>query len=118
MAHTALAFTGCSLGADELAAQLESNAPESLRRLLAKLPAAAVGVDNHAADASIARGALHGAVQTIADANAGRRYSNAALAEARARSDVRREEERKAFAAAVADWRKGAGPVQVVRECL
>jgi hypothetical protein len=34
LAHTALVFTGCPLGAAELAAALDASAPESLRRLL------------------------------------------------------------------------------------
>ena len=44
------------------------------------------------------------------------RYSNAALVDARAKHDVAEEEERAAFAAAVADWRKGTGPVAIERE--
>ena len=45
-----------------------------------------------------------------------KRYSNEALAEARLRYDAKREEERQQFAAAVADWRKGSGPVVIERE--
>ena len=59
---------------------------------------------------------LHAAVQAVCEANGGRRYSNTALAEARARHDIAREAERAAFAAAVADWRKGSGPVLIERE--
>ena len=39
------------------------------------------------------------------------------VARDRPEADRRREEERAAFAAAVADWRKGSGPVVIEREC-
>lgn len=115
LAHTVLVFTSCKLDALELGKQLEAHAPESLRRLLPRLACAPCAVEN-CADAAAARAALHAAIGVACDEGAGRRYSNAALAEARARYDARREEERAAFAAAVADWRKGTGPVVVVRE--
>jgi len=116
LAHTVLVFTGCMLSAEQLAAQLDSGAPDSLRRLLAKLPTSPIGIDNTTVQGH-SRPSLHAAVEACMRSNNGRRYSNAALAEARARYDVRREEERIAFAAAVSDWRKGTGPVVVEREC-
>ena len=112
--NTLLVFTGCGLSAAQLEKQLES-APPSLRSILPKLAVPPVGIDN-VADRSAARAVLHAPVGACIRANKGRSYSNAALADARARHDVRREEERAAFAAAVADWRKGEGPVVVVRE--
>ena len=115
LAHTALVFTGCPLGAAELAAALDASAPESLRRLLDKLPTPPIGIEN-VNSPERARPALHAAVQAVCESNQRRRYSNAALAEARARHALTRETERAAFAAAVADWRKGSGPVVVERE--
>jgi hypothetical protein len=115
LAHTVLVFTGCPLGAAELAAALDASAPESLRRLLEKLPTPPIGIEN-VNSPERARPALHAAVQAVCESNQRRRYSNAALAEARARHALTRETERAAFAAAVADWRKGSGPVVVERE--
>lgn len=118
LANTLLVFTGCALSPEELAQQLEDKAPPSLKALVPKLAGPPVGVDNIAAK-GLARKRLHGAIGAAIAARAqrgGRPYSNAALAEARSRYDVRREEERAAFAAAVNDWRKGSGPVEIVRE--
>ena len=75
-----------------------------------------IGIDS-IKDRSAARATLHAAIDLAAAATNGLRYSNEALAEARSRHDVKQEEERAAFAAAVADWRKGSGPVIVEREC-
>ncbi len=110
--HTALVFTCCPLDQSELNLQLEC-APAPLRRLMARLPTAPIGIDNHADGP---RQALHAAIFAIRQATSGRRYGNAALSEARARHDVARESERAAFAAAVADWRKSDGPVVVQRD--
>ena len=115
LSHMLLVFTSCSLSAEKLAETIEASAPDSLRRLLPKLPGPPVGIDN-VKDAGAARSALHAAIDTAAAATGGKRYSNEALAEARARFDAKQEEERLAFAAAVADWRKGSGPVAVERE--
>ena len=73
-------------------------------------------MENADATRSDARAALHEAIKAVVAANKGRAYSNAALAEARVRYDAKAEEERAAFSAAVADWRRGSGPVTVVRE--
>jgi hypothetical protein len=80
-----------------------------------KLPTPPIGIEN-VNSPERARPALHAAVQAVCESNQRRRYSNAALAEARARHALTRETERAAFAAAVADWRKGSGPVVVERE--
>ena len=64
-----------------------------------------------------ARDALHTAVDRAISSVGGALYTHAALAEAKARFDATREEERAAFAAAVSDWRKrGTGPVEIERE--
>ena len=62
-----------------------------------------------------ARAALHAAVEARR-ANDGRRYTNEALDEARAKHAAAEEAERAAFASAVSDWRKGSGPVVIERE--
>ena len=114
--HTLLVFTGCSLGAAELAEALEKHAPASLRALLPKLAGPPIGVDNVGAPKE-ARAALHAGVDAALARNGGALYTHAALDEARARYDAKREKERAAFAAAVSDWRKrGDGPVQIERE--
>ena len=113
LAHTVVVFTCCSLNPAELSAQLETAAPPSLRRLLSQLPTAPIGVDNVGRSAE-ARRAIHAAIEEVCQSR--RRYSNTALAEARERHNLEKEEERAAFAAAVADWRKGSGPVVVERE--
>lgn len=112
LGHTILVFTSCELGPDELRAALAEHAPASLRALQPRLRAV-VGVDNVSGGA-VARERLHDALHSGVGVA---RYSNAALAEARVRHDVRQEEERAAFAAAVSDWRKGSGPVIIEREC-
>jgi hypothetical protein len=77
--------------------------------------AAVVGVD-HASAGPGAGARLQAAMQAVVDAHGGERYSNAALLDARARLSRGAEEERAAFAAAVADWRKTEGPLTVERE--
>ena len=114
--HTVLVFTACTLGAEELSDALKAHAPPSLQRLLPQLACAPCAVENLATPAD-ARRVLHAAVDAVLTQHGGSRYSNSALADARARYDARREEERAAFASAVADWRKGTGPVTIVREC-
>lgn len=113
--HTLLIFTSCPLSPVALAAALEAHAPASLRRLLARLPTPPIGIDN-VAEPAVARASIHAAVDAVCSANYGKRYSNAELGAARRRHDVRAEAERAAFAAAVADWRKGTGPVLIERE--
>ena len=116
LANTILVFTNCTLEPAALAENIEAHAPASLRRLLPRLAGPPVGVD-HMADAGSARLRIHSAIETAATAGGGmKRYSNEALAEARLRYDAKREEERQQFAAAVADWRKGSGPVVIERE--
>lgn len=115
LGNTLLAFSSCSLSPEALATELGKHAPESLRRLLPKLVGPPVGFDS-VRDRSGARAILHSAIDAAAIATEGRRYSNAALAEARVRFDAAQEQERAAFAAAVSDWRKGSGPVIVERE--
>ena len=112
--NTLLVFTGCGLTATQLSSAL-ANAPPSLQEILPKMAGAPVGIDN-VADRTAARTTLHAAISATMASITGGPYTNAALAEARARYDVKQEEERAAFAAAVADWRKGTGPVLVVRE--
>jgi tRNA U34 5-carboxymethylaminomethyl modifying GTPase MnmE/TrmE len=117
LAHTVLVFTSCTLDAAALTDQLRSSAPASLQRLLPKLAGPPLAIENaDAASRAEGRKALHAAIKAVVTSNHGRGYSNAALAEARVRHDAKAEEERAAFAAAVADWRKGSGPVTVVRE--
>ena len=112
LAHMVLVFTHCSLTSDELDAVLGSDdVPRSLRDRLPHM-AGAVGIDN--TDPQAARNALHQKLEMLAGRE---RYSNEALAAARLKYDARQEEERAAFAAAVADWRKsGSGPVVIERE--
>ena len=57
-------------------------------------------------------------VEAVRRANDGRRYTNEALDEARAKHAAAEEAERQAFASAVSDWRKGSGPVIVEREAV
>ena len=114
--HTLLVFTGCSLTDDELADALEKHAPASLKALMPKLGGPPVGIDNVQRPRE-ARDALHTAVDRAISSVGGALYTHAALAEAKARFDATREEERAAFAAAVSDWRKrGTGPVEIERE--
>ena len=120
LAHTVLVFTHCTLSDDELQQAL-AEAPPSLRAQLPKLRGT-VGVDNLGAAAASAateavREALHRAVEAVVASNDGARYSNDCLAAVRAEYDEREEEGRQAFAAALADWRKGTGAIEIVREC-
>ena len=115
LANTLLVFTSCALEPAALSAQIEANAPASLQRILPRLAGPPVGVD-HVADEGKARTQLHSAIDAVVATGELRRYSNEALAEARERYDVKREQERQEFAAAVADWRKGSGPVVIERE--
>ena len=127
--HTLLVFTGCTLDDAALMARLEEGAPASLRRLLPCLARPPLGIEN-LSGASAARAKLLEAISEMAGRAPGsiaeeggarggggrRRFTHAALTAARQRYDARQEAERLAFAAAVADWRKGSGPVQVVHE--
>lgn len=114
--HTILVFTGCTVDADELADALEKHAPASLKALLPRLAGPPVGIDNVERPRE-ARDVLHAAVDKAVAKVDGALYTHDALAEAKARHDASREEERAAFAAAVSDWRKrGTGPVEIERE--
>ena len=99
--------TGC-------ATQASGSAPKALCGWLDRA-AGSVCVENVAApeDARMRLRAALGALATRVGAD---RYSNEALRDARRRQAADREEERAAFADAVADWRKGEGPVVVERE--
>lgn len=52
-----------------------------------------------------------GLIQGLVAGGEGARYSNEALADAREKLKAAEEAESKAFAAAVAEWRRGSGPV-------
>eukprot|EP00310_Coccolithus_braarudii_P018964 CAMPEP_0183338196 /NCGR_PEP_ID=MMETSP0164_2-20130417/5578_1 /TAXON_ID=221442 /ORGANISM="Coccolithus pelagicus ssp braarudi, Strain PLY182g" /LENGTH=248 /DNA_ID=CAMNT_0025508011 /DNA_START=15 /DNA_END=758 /DNA_ORIENTATION=+ len=114
LSNTLLIFTSCALTDEAFAAHIDK-VPASLRRLLPKLASAPIGIDS-LKNPSAARASIHAAIDEAAAALKGVRYSNEALAEARACYDVKQEDERSAFAAAVADWRKGSGPIVVERE--
>ena len=115
--RTLLVFTHCGARGprerDELRRALREDAPTPLRDWAARL-AGAVAVDNVVA-ATDGRGALLEAVDELLG-SVGGAYSNEALADAQRARDAKAEEERAAFAAAVADWRKGSGPVVIERE--
>lgn len=115
LAHTLLVFTCCSRSQQELEAELTASAPPALRAILPKLGGGVVGVENCEGSAA-GRRELHVALVRMFERNQGSRYSNEALAEARERHSLKAEAERAAFAAAVSDWRKGSGPVEIVRE--
>eukprot|EP00656_Telonema_subtile_P002473 TRINITY_DN11099_c0_g1_i3.p1 TRINITY_DN11099_c0_g1~~TRINITY_DN11099_c0_g1_i3.p1 ORF type:complete len:258 (+),score=46.71 TRINITY_DN11099_c0_g1_i3:60-833(+) len=115
LGHTVLVFTHCKLSADELCAQVEAHAPKALQRLLPALAGPPVGIENVELPTE-SKAALQQAIDAACEANNSKRYSNEALAAARSQADVKREEERIAFAAAVSDWRKTDGPVEIVRE--
>ena len=77
-----------------------------------------IGVENRADTAALAaaRARVHTALSALRARNAGARYTNAELDAAATRAAAAAEAERAAFAASVADWRKGSGPVRIVRE--
>ena len=56
------------------------------------------------------------AAEAVRRASDGRRYTNEALEEARAKHAAAEEAERQEFASLVADFRKGTGPVVIERE--
>ena len=115
--HTLLCFTHCD-ELDDAAVQraLADEAPASLRAWVARC-AGAIGVCNlEGPRRDAARAALHAAVEAVRRANDGRRYTNEALDEARAKHAAAEEAERQAFASLVADFRKGSGPVVIERE--
>lgn len=111
--HTLLCFTSCELDDAALQHALVHKAPPSLLAWVART-AGAIGIDNRDAAAE-GRAALHAAIGRVCGANEGR-YSNEALEEAKANHQAAEEEERAAFTGAVADWRKGSGPVAIERE--
>ncbi|CAE8586130.1 unnamed protein product, partial [Polarella glacialis] len=79
-----------------------------------------VGIDNvlggKADSGSTDRERLQVALERVLAINGGLRYSNEALAEARARCAASDDQERRAFEAAVAEWRQGTGPVTIERD--
>jgi len=116
--HTILVFTHCRESMEDLQQALRNDAPETLRRWLPQIHSV-IGIDNVVpgeGGLAATRGALHEAMDHLVESLAGRRYSNEALVEARARHAAAEEAERAAFAAAVADWRRGTGPVTIERE--
>lgn len=113
--HTIIVFTHCLESQEGLQRALQEAAPASLRDWTAAVREV-VGIDNAANDLTTARKAIHGALERLLATNAGLRYGNEALAEARARLAEVEEAEHVAFAAAVAEWRRGGtGPVTLER---
>lgn len=109
--HTVFVFTHCTLTNEELRNQLVADAPAALRRVLPSLAfPSVVGVDLVAGAQS--RGAasrLRMAIDEACD-SLWRPYPLETIVAACAqRGEEQEEEERAAFAAAVSDWRKGAG---------
>lgn len=121
LAHTILVFTHFGGTDEELQRALAESAPAPLQQLLPRA-FAAIGIDNveaagDSASLAEAREVLHVVLARLLAERAGARYTNAALAEARARRDEREREESNAFQSAVAEWRKGgSGPVTIERE--
>ena len=111
--HTILVFTHCQLSPAELRQHLVTSAPQALRRILPKLAyPTAFPADVVAAPARAQR-ALRAAVDDACDALCEERYSLHSLQAAREQKEAGQEEdERAAFAAAVADWRKGANSAE------
>ena len=109
--HTMLVFTHCHLEQEILAMEL-LNAPVSLCHWLKRL-GGYVGIENGCKEA---RPRLQGSLQQLVRALEGQRYSNEALEAARERLKALEEEESRAFAAAVAEWRRASGPVVIERE--
>lgn len=120
LGHTVLVFTSCRESPEALRRALAAGAPETLKRWLSQVHGV-VGIENPAPGAGpeagrAARDSVHLALDELLAASAGRRYSNEAFAEARARAAEVEEAERAAFTAAVAEWRRGTGPVKIERE--
>lgn len=119
--HTVLVFTHCSASPEEVQQQFAESAPATLRAWLPHLQDGsgagirAVGVDNDSPSGAACE-RLHQALERLCIANAGERYSNEALVEARRRQAAVEEAERSAFQAAVSEWRRGTGPVVIERE--
>ena len=110
--HTMLVFSHCELEPESLAKELLA-APASLCHWLKRLGGGYVGIDNRAMEA---RPRLQGALELLVSSLEGQRYSNEALEAARERLKAMEEEESRAFAAAVAEWRRATGPVVIERE--
>lgn len=110
--HTVFVFTHCTLTNEELRAQLVTDAPAALRRVLPSLAfPSVVGVDLVAGAQS--RGAASRLLMAIDEAcdSLWRPYPLETIAAACAqRGEAQEEEERAAFASAVSDWRKGSAP--------
>ncbi|CAE7222999.1 CACNA1G [Symbiodinium sp. KB8] len=113
--HTMLVFTHCELSDEALVRQLsDPSTPLSLSRWLQRIGGGAVGIDN--ADGATARTRLQKAIESVVTSTGGLRYDNQALVQAREQLKEAEEAERQAFAAAVAEWRRGTGPVVIERE--
>ena len=113
--HTMLVFTHCDLDEETLQRQvLDPSAPPSLRHWLERIGGGFVGIDN--TDGPAARLHVQSALTRLVAGYEGGRYSNEALADAREKLKAAEEAESKAFAAAVAEWRRGSGPVSIERE--
>lgn len=112
--HTILVFTHCRDPEEKVQQALSHDAPATLRAWLPQLQGV-VGIENELMQER-AREVLHLALDRLCAANAGVRYSNEALAEARSRAAEVEEADRAAFQAAVADWRRCTGPVVIERE--
>mmetsp|Transcript_119411 Transcript_119411/g.283486 ORF Transcript_119411/g.283486 Transcript_119411/m.283486 type:complete len:254 (+) Transcript_119411:88-849(+) len=110
--HTIIVFTHCE--EDVQLKDVEPSAPSSLRHWLERIGGGVVGVNNP--DGAAARGRVQAALERMVDSLAGLRYSNDVLAEARRKVKEAEEAESRAFAAAVAEWRRTSGPVVIERE--
>mmetsp|Transcript_47018 Transcript_47018/g.125843 ORF Transcript_47018/g.125843 Transcript_47018/m.125843 type:complete len:288 (-) Transcript_47018:129-992(-) len=120
LSHTILVFTNCRESPEALRQALEAGAPGTLRRWLSQVQGV-VGIENPAPGAGLdagraARDQAHAALDKLLATSAGRRYTNEVFAEARSRATEQEEAERAAFAAAVAEWRRGMGPVKIERD--
>ncbi|CAE7339725.1 CACNA1G [Symbiodinium pilosum] len=115
--HTLLVFTHCDLSDEALARQLsDTSTPASLTRWLQRIGGGAVGINN--VESASARTCLQKAIERTVMSTGGMRYSNDALTQARANLREAEEAERKAFAAAVAEWRRSTGPAAGWNLCM
>ena len=85
--------------------------------MLPKLAGYPIGIEQIHKDLNAARSTLLQGLAGVLDTHIGR-YTNDVLHEARKRYRLRDEEERKNFAAAIADLRKRTGPIVIEREYL
>ena len=117
LARTLIVWTCCPLSRKDLKLQVQKSAPASLRRMLPKLAGYPIGIEQIHKDLNAARSTLLQGLAGVLDTHIGR-YTNDVLHEARKRYRLRDEEERKNFAAAIADLRKRTGPIVIEREYL